>query len=181
MTKREKEIFKEYAQRWQELAAQADHPIVGKELTSVFMDTLSPIYWEKMLGGVTSSFVDIVTIGGIVEEGLKSGKIIHKEGHSSAPRGFAHKKKEGETSSFFNKYKGPLQVGRSPQNYIANVAPFINPPRVNHPVKNQQRAQAPRVNNFSFKEKVTFDPIPMPYSKLYPSLIQRGLIFPKSY
>lgn len=67
LSKNDKESFKEYAQRWRELAAQVDPPIVGKELTSLFMDTLSPIYWEKMFGGVTSSFADLITIGGLME------------------------------------------------------------------------------------------------------------------
>lgn len=81
MSKKDKESFKEYAQRWCELAAQVDPPIVGKELTSLFMDTLPPIYWEKMFGGVTSSFANLVTVGGLVEEGLKSGKIAHEASH----------------------------------------------------------------------------------------------------
>lgn len=102
MYKRDKESFKEYAQRWRETAAQVESPVTGKELTDMFMDTLPPIYWERMLGGVTSSFVDLVTIGGLVEEGLKSGKIAQEENHSSASRRFGHKKKEGETSAIFN-------------------------------------------------------------------------------
>lgn len=181
MSKKERESFKEYAQRWRETAAQVEPPISGKELTSMFMDTLPPVYWERMLGGVTSSFADLVTIGGLVEEGLKNGKIHHKESHPVAPRNFSHKKKEGETSAVFGKFESPRQVGGNSQNYVANVAPIINPQRANNPIQNQQWAPAPRANNFSVKEKVRFDPIPMQYSKLYPSLIQRGLVVPKGY
>lgn len=181
MSKRDKESFKEYAQRWRETDARVEPPIIGKELTDMFTDTLPSIYWEIMLGGVTSSFADLVTIGELVEEGLKSGKVAQEESHSSAPRRFVHKKKEGETNVVFNNYKGPCQVGRSNQNYVATVALVINSPSVNNQVQNQQRAQASRNNNFQFREKVSFDPILMPYRKLYPTLIQRGLVVPKGY
>jgi len=133
MSKKDKESFKEYALRWRELAAQVEPPIVGKELTSLFMDTLSPIYWERMLGGVTSSFADLVTVGGLVEEGLKNGKIAHEAGQSSRPKKYGHKK-EGETNAGSNRHRGPRQGGRNSQNYVAAVSP----------INNQQRAQAPK-------------------------------------
>lgn len=93
ISKKDKESSKEYAQRWRELAAQVDPPITGKELTSLFMDTLPPIYWERMLGGVTSCFADLVTVGGLVEEGLKSGKIVQEASQSSGAKRFSSKKK----------------------------------------------------------------------------------------
>lgn len=144
------------------------------------MDTLSPIYRERMLGGVTSSFADPITIVGLVEEGLKNGEINHRDNHHVAPRGSSHKRKEGETSAIYDKYKNPHHIGGNSQHYVANVAPIINQ-RASNPLQNQQRASAPRTNNFPVKERVTFDPIPMTYSKLYPSLIQRGLVIPKGY
>lgn len=122
MSKKDKESFKEYAQRWRELAVQVDPPITGKELTSLFMDTLPPIYWERMLGGVTSSFADLVTVGGLVEEGLKKGKIAQEGNQSGGAKIFGSKKKEGDTSVVFNKRKGPRQGGRNNQNYVAAVA-----------------------------------------------------------
>ena len=114
MSKRDKESFKEYAQRWREMAAQVDPPIIGKELTSIFMDTLSPLYWEKMLGGVNSNFSDLVTVGSLIEEGLKNGKIPHKENHSSTSKVHSHRKREGEASAIFNRSKGSRMVEKGP-------------------------------------------------------------------
>ena len=42
MSQKEKESFKEYAQRWRELASLVEPPLAEKELTGLFMDTLSP-------------------------------------------------------------------------------------------------------------------------------------------
>lgn len=71
MSKRDKESFKEYAQRRRKLVVQVESPIMGKEMTSMFMDTLPSFYWERMLGGVTSNFADLVTVRELVKEGIK--------------------------------------------------------------------------------------------------------------
>lgn len=108
------------------MVVQVEPPIIGKELTSMFMDTLQPIYWEKMIGGVTSSIVDLVTIGGLVEEGLKNGKIAQEASQSSGAKNFGHKKEEGETSVVFNKRGGSHQGRRNNQDYVIVVTPIIN-------------------------------------------------------
>ncbi|XP_050919584.1 proline-rich protein 3-like [Lathyrus oleraceus] len=51
------------------------------------------------------------------------------------------------------------------------------------PVYQQLRAQAPRQNpqnqNRRQGDRVTFNPIPMSYTKFYPSLLQKGLVVPR--
>ncbi|XP_050909857.1 proline-rich protein 3-like [Lathyrus oleraceus] len=51
------------------------------------------------------------------------------------------------------------------------------------PVYQQPRAQAPRQNaqnqNRRQGERATFNPIPMSYTELYPSLLQKGLVVPR--
>ncbi|XP_050915537.1 uncharacterized protein LOC127130598 [Lathyrus oleraceus] len=51
------------------------------------------------------------------------------------------------------------------------------------PVYQQPRAQAPRQNtqnqNMRQWERATFNPIPMSYTELYPSLLQKGLVVPR--
>jgi hypothetical protein len=39
------------------------------------MSTLKGVYYEKMIGSISSGFADMVIIGEPVEEGLKNGKI----------------------------------------------------------------------------------------------------------
>ena len=70
MSQNEKESFKEYAQRWRELASQVEPPLTEKDINGLFIDTLSPLFWEKMIGSVSSSFTGLVTIGQRLEEGI---------------------------------------------------------------------------------------------------------------
>ncbi|XP_058761261.1 uncharacterized protein LOC131634621 [Vicia villosa] len=69
MAQKEKETFKEYAQRWRELASQVEPPLSEKELTS------------------------------LLEEGIKKGKVSVVVDSSKKPFGGFQKKKEGETSA----------------------------------------------------------------------------------
>ena len=60
MSKKEHESFKEYAQRWRDLATQ--------------VDMLSMFYYEKMVGYMPSSFANLVFAGKRIEVGLRRGK-----------------------------------------------------------------------------------------------------------
>ena len=50
MCKKEHELFKEYAQRWRDLAAQVAPPMMEREMIIMIVDTLPVFYYEKMLG-----------------------------------------------------------------------------------------------------------------------------------
>ena len=43
------ESFREYAQRWHELAAQVQPPMMENEMIKWFIDNLKPPYYEKMI------------------------------------------------------------------------------------------------------------------------------------
>ena len=43
------ESFYEYAQRWHELAAQVQPPMMENEMIKWFIDNLRPPYYEKMI------------------------------------------------------------------------------------------------------------------------------------
>ncbi|XP_058784564.1 uncharacterized protein LOC131659375 [Vicia villosa] len=137
MTMRDRETFKVYAQRWRELAAQVEPPLAEKELTGMFMDTLKPVFYEKMIGSISSSFADLVTIGERVEEGLKNGKIVNaaeSSNNNQAKRfpGNFQRKKEGEinavvTSGEETQNPQPYQVPTYPQ---APFMPYYQYPHV---------------------------------------------------
>ena len=74
MCKKEHESFKEYAQRWKDLAAQVVPPMMEREMITVIVDTLPVFYYEKMVGYMPSSFVDLVFAGERIEVGLRRGK-----------------------------------------------------------------------------------------------------------
>ena len=99
MSKRDLETFKEYAQRWRELAAQVEPPLSEKELASLFIDTLRAPYYDRMIGSTSSNFSDIMILGERIEAGMKSGKIVVAISDDEAKKFANNKKKEGETHS----------------------------------------------------------------------------------
>ncbi|XP_050916507.1 uncharacterized protein LOC127131638 [Lathyrus oleraceus] len=74
-SQRSNETFKQYAQRWHEMASRVRPSLSHNELVDIFMGTLHGLYFEKMIGSSSTNFADMVTIGERVESGLKSGKI----------------------------------------------------------------------------------------------------------
>ena len=74
MSKREDKSFKEYAQRWRDLAIQVASPMVEREMITMIVDILLVFYYEKLVGYMLSSFVDLVFTGERLEVGLKKGK-----------------------------------------------------------------------------------------------------------
>ena len=76
MSQREKETFKEYAQRWREIAAQICPPLEEKELTKIFLKTLSSFYYERMVASAPSDFIEMVNIGARLEEAVREGRLV---------------------------------------------------------------------------------------------------------
>ena len=74
MVKRENESFKEYAQRWRDMAAQVAPPMVEREMITMMVDTLPVLYYEKLVGYMPSSVADLVFVGERIEVVLKRGK-----------------------------------------------------------------------------------------------------------
>jgi len=55
--------FKEYAQRWRDLAAQVFPSMTKKEIITMIVDILLVFYYERMVGYTPSSFTDLVFTG----------------------------------------------------------------------------------------------------------------------
>ena len=99
MVKKESESFKEYAQRWRDLAAQVAPPMVEREMITMMVDTLPVFYYEKLVGYMPSSFADLVFTRERIEVGLKRGKFdyVSPIGASSRKTRIAGaKNKEGD-------------------------------------------------------------------------------------
>ena len=58
MCKRDNESFKEYAQRWRDLAAPVVPLMMETEMITMIMDTLLVFYYEKMVGCMPSNFAN---------------------------------------------------------------------------------------------------------------------------
>ena len=63
MVQKDRESFKEYAQRWCEVAAQVIPPMEEKEMTKIFMKTLGAFYYERMVSSALSDFTEMVGMG----------------------------------------------------------------------------------------------------------------------
>ena len=99
MIKWEHKSFKEYAQRWRDLAAQVAPPMVEREMITMIVDTLPVFYYEKLVGYMPSSFADLVFAGKRIEVGLKKGKFnyVSPAGTSNRRIGAAKaKRKKGD-------------------------------------------------------------------------------------
>lgn len=113
------ESFKEYAQKWRELAARVQPPMPEKEMIDMFMGTLQGDFYDRMVGTTTTGFSDLVMAGERIEAGLKLGKIqvASSSGSGSTtvkkPFGGYVKKKEGESSAV---YRNRPQFSRPQQN-----------------------------------------------------------------
>nr|XP_027191080.1 uncharacterized protein LOC101494924 [Cicer arietinum] len=125
--KNDNEAFKEYAQRWREMASQVEPPLSEREMVGMFMDTLPSPFFDKMIGSMSSNFSDLVMIGERIESGMRSGKIVCAATSVKRPQTTFTKKKEGDTNavmvnpriSYFppiNSYRPPIFQPPIPQN-----------------------------------------------------------------
>ena len=94
MEKKATKSFREYAQRWRDLASQMQPPLTKREITKIFVNSLKGIYHNKMLGNATKNFADMVVSGELIESSIKNGLV---EDNSGPKKTGSMKKKEGET------------------------------------------------------------------------------------
>ncbi|XP_058733026.1 uncharacterized protein LOC131604613 [Vicia villosa] len=124
MSQREKESFKEYAQRWHELAAQIIPLMEEKEMTKVFLKTLSTFYYEKMVAKAPNDFTEMVNMGMQLKEGIREGRLVKEASSSLASGGvkrfgsnFAKKKEETVSA---------ISRGRKRRYQIAAMTPVVS-------------------------------------------------------
>ena len=97
MCKKEHELFKEYTQRWRDLAAQVTPPMMEREMITLTVDTLPVFYYEKLVGYTPSSFANLVFVGERIKVGLRRGNFDYAAFMNRKPRANVENKKEGET------------------------------------------------------------------------------------
>lgn len=128
LTQKPNETFKEYAQRWRELAASVQPPLLKKELINMFIGNLQGPYFDKMVGSTCSGFSDIVLVSERIENMIKMRKIHNTASTSGVvkkPYIAYGKKREGEANETV------VVRGRSPTYYapyqtVVDVAPIQN-------------------------------------------------------
>ncbi|XP_014519743.1 uncharacterized protein LOC106776790 [Vigna radiata var. radiata] len=154
MVKKESESFREYAQRWREIAAQVEPPRSDKEMTTIFLNTLQPPFYEHMISSASSSFADIVVIGERVEGGIRNGKITLDPNLVASLNEYGLGQEEKRKQKANSHFTARSQMSHS---YGFN--------------------RAIEERNYNRNEKVVnFTPIPMTYTQLLPDLLRNNLI-----
>ncbi|XP_012453461.2 uncharacterized protein LOC105775498 [Gossypium raimondii] len=145
MEKKQNESFRQYAQRWREVATQVQPPLLEKEVTELFINTLKAPFIDHMLGSATKSFSDMVMSGEMIENAIRSDKIDAGENFKRpAPR-----KKEGEVnnvSTYSKSHSKSITIGPSKTITTGHQAP------------SRQKSNT-RPNT----ERLQFTPIPITY------------------
>jgi len=170
------ESFKEYAQRWRELAARVQPPMLERELTDMFIGTLQGVFMDRMGSCPFGSFSDVVICGERTESLIKTGK-IQDAGSSSSKKPFAGapRRREGETN---------VVQHRRDQNRIEyRQAAAVTIPAPQPRQQQQQRVQQPQQQQqqrpYQPRQRMPdrrFDSLPMSYAELLPELLRLGLV-----
>ncbi|XP_019229111.1 PREDICTED: uncharacterized protein LOC109210192 [Nicotiana attenuata] len=121
LEKKPGESFREYGFRWREQAARVDPPMRESEMVDYFLQALEPTYFGHLVTAIGKSFNEVVKMGAMVEEGLKSGKIMSysaikatTQAIQSGTGGVLGKKKKEEVATV---EAGAWSRSRSPSPY----------------------------------------------------------------
>ncbi|XP_052874521.1 uncharacterized protein LOC108455159 [Gossypium arboreum] len=155
MEKRPGESFRKYAERWREVATQVQPPLLEKETTMLFINTLKAPFINHMLGSATKSFADIVMSDEMIENAIRCGKIEIRESTKRS----ASKKKENEVNNVSSGYSKPVTVSQS-----------------RTVVTGQQASPRQEPSTRRDTERIQFTPIPVTYKELYKSLFNAHVV-----
>ena len=132
------EGFKEYTQKWRDLAGRVQPPLDDRELVDMFLGTLSGPYFNHLIGSSSSGFTELIMIGERVEVRIKSGKI--QKGASSSTEKKPFKK---ESSAVYSSKSHNRPERRQAVNVVVISRPVVAPQRNNHPRAERPRRQFP--------------------------------------
>ena len=82
------EGFKDYAQKWRDLAGKVQPPLSDREL----VDVLSGPFFNHLIGSSSAGFTELILTGEQVEAGIKSGKIERYASSGTVNKPFYGKK-----------------------------------------------------------------------------------------
>ena len=114
--------FKEYAQKWRDLAGRVQPPLTDRELVDMFLGTLSGPFYNHLIGNSSAGFTDLILTGERIEAGIRSGKIQEaapsdkKPHHGKKESNAVHgKKSRHEAGAIQISNPGPAQPGQGQQ------------------------------------------------------------------
>ncbi|KAE8669584.1 hypothetical protein F3Y22_tig00112230pilonHSYRG00120 [Hibiscus syriacus] len=66
---------RQYTQRWCDVASQVQPPLLKKEATIIYVNTLKAPYLGHLVGNATKNFFDLTNYGELIENAIRNGKI----------------------------------------------------------------------------------------------------------
>ena len=99
------EDFKDYAQKWRELAGRVQPPLSDRELVDMFLGMLSGPLFNHLIGSSSVGFTELISTGERVEAGIKSGKIQRDASSSTTKKPFFEKKEVSAAYGQINQSK----------------------------------------------------------------------------
>ncbi|KAJ9152632.1 hypothetical protein P3X46_026179 [Hevea brasiliensis] len=195
LVQKDRESFKEYAQRWREKAAEVHPPVTDNELCSLFIETLKAPYFNLMIGNTSNSFSDIIQAGERIEANLRMGRLQELAENPAKKTANFGKKKEGDVHSVTrqNNYSPLPQNNYRPYppphgQTVANIPPpFPNyphprpqyPPPTNYQPRPPPPPAQPRPPQNNPRPPRNPDPpLPLPLSEIYRYLVGINQIVP---
>ena len=100
------EGFKEYAQKWRDLAGRVQPHLSDRDLVDMFMGTLTGPFFNHLIGSSSSGFTELILTREQVKGGIRSGKIQVATSSSTVKKVFNTKK---ETNVVYGQ-KGRLEM-----------------------------------------------------------------------
>ncbi|XP_019260804.1 PREDICTED: uncharacterized protein LOC109238780 [Nicotiana attenuata] len=108
------ESFREYAIKWREQAARVKPPMDETEMVHVFLQAQEADYFHNTMSAMGKPFTEAIKIGEMVENGLKTGRIISQsalratsQSIQNGSRGLANRKKREEGVVMASSLRGP--------------------------------------------------------------------------
>ncbi|KAA3459150.1 hypothetical protein EPI10_013669 [Gossypium australe] len=158
MEKKSNESFRQYVQRWREVAMQVLPHLLEKETIMLFINTLKAPFITHMIGSTIKSFADIVMAGEMIEKAIRGGKIEAGETTIRA----APRKKDNEVNNTSTYNKGYSKAITISQLKVVTVR--------------QQGLVRQKSSTRQNSEKLQFTPIPMTYKELYQRLFDTHIV-----
>ncbi|XP_040967875.1 uncharacterized protein [Gossypium hirsutum] len=135
---------------------QVQTPLLEKETTMLFINTLRAPFIIHIIGSTTKSFADIVMAGEMIKNAIRGGKIEGEATKRSAPR-----RKDGEVNNTSTYNTRAITVGQPKTAALK-----------------QQGSQKKELGTRQNSERMQFTPIPVTYRDLYQSLYDAHAISP---
>ncbi|KAJ9186979.1 hypothetical protein P3X46_002484 [Hevea brasiliensis] len=195
LVQKDRESFKEYAQRWREKAVEVHPPVTDNELCSLFIETLKAPYFNLMIGNTSKSFSDIIQTGERIEANLRMGRLQESAENPVKKTANFGKKKKSDVHSITrqnnhfqfpqNNYRPyPPSHGQTIANIPSPLPNYPQPrPQYAPPTNFQPRPPPPPVQprppqNNPRPPRNPDPPLPLPLSEIYRYLVGINQIVP---